>query len=81
MSKVRFELNRAGVRELLQSPEAQNLVMEYAERVQSRAGKDYEASVIVGRLRARASVIATTYEARKDNFENNTLLKALGGGK
>ena len=81
MSKVKFELNSAGVRELLQSPEAMNVCMEYANRIQSRcpAGLGYETSVIVGKFRARASVFASTPEARRDNYQNNTLLKARGG--
>lgn len=80
MSKVKFKLNSSGVRALLQSPEARNLVMEYANNIKARAGEGYEASVVIGKYRARASVIATTYESRKDNYEHNTLLKALGGG-
>ena len=81
MSKVRFKKNSAGIREMLQSPEAESLVMEYATAIQSRAGDGYEASVIIGKYRARASVFAATPEARRDNYENNTLLKARGGVK
>ena len=80
MSKVKFELNRAGVRELLQSQEALNICKDYADAVCSRAGEGYEVTTYVGRTRANASVHAETYEARKDNYDNNTLLKALGGG-
>ena len=40
----------------------------------------YEVTTYSGRKRANASVHAETYEARKDNYDNNTLLKALGGG-
>lgn len=81
MSKVRFKLNREGVKELLQSPEAQSVCLEYANRIYSRcpAGLGYEVSVITGRNRARASVFAATPEARRDNYNNNTLLKARGG--
>lgn len=80
MSKVKFKRNDKGVGELLKSPEAQALVMDIANKVQQRAGDGYEASVIVGKYRARASVFTATYEAQRDNLENNTLLKALGGG-
>ena len=80
MSKVDFKLNRAGVRQLLQSPEAASVCMDYAVRVQSRAGTGYSVSTYVGRNRVNASVHAETYEARKDNHDHNTLLKALGGG-
>lgn len=79
MSKVKFELNRAGVRELLRSPEAVSVCRSYAENVKGRAGEGYEVTTYTGRNRANASVHAETYEARKDNYDNNTLLKALGG--
>ena len=78
MSKVRFELNRAGVRELLKSQEAMNVCKTYATAIQSRAGDGYEVDTYIGRTRANASVYAATYKARKDNYENNTLLKARG---
>ena len=78
MSKVKFELNRAGVRELLRSAEAMNVCREYANNIRTRAGNGYEVDTYVGANRANASVYAATYEARKDNYDNNTLLKARG---
>jgi len=80
MSKGKFVLNSAGVRALLQSPEALNVVKDYAYEIQSRAGDGYEVTYMVGKNRANASVAAMTPEARRDNYENNTLLKARGGG-
>lgn len=80
MSKVKFELDRAGVRDLLRSQGALSVCKEYADAACSRAGEGYEVTTYVGRNRVNASVHAATYEARKDNYENNTLLKALGGG-
>lgn len=80
MSKVKFELNRAGVRDLLRSSEAASVCQSYAERVRGRAGEGYEVTTYTGRNRVNASVHAETYEARKDNYDNNALLKALGGG-
>ena len=80
MSKVKFELNRAGVRALLKSGEMANICKEHADRVRGAAGDGYEVTTYTGRNRVNASVHAETYEARKDNYENNTLLKALGGG-
>ena len=80
MSKVKFTLNRAGVRELLRSQEAMNVVSDYAMRVQSRCGAGYEMTTYVGTNRVNASVHAATVEARRDNYNNNTLLKARGGG-
>lgn len=81
MSKIKFKLNRAGVRELLRSSEAMGVCEQYAHAIQSRAGSGYEVSTMVGKNRANASVYAATVEARRDNYQNNTLLKARGGGK
>ncbi len=78
--KIRFELNRAGVRELLKSKEAETVCLEYANAISARAGDGYEVDTYIGKNRVNASVMAATYKARKDNYENNTLLKALGGG-
>lgn len=67
----------------MQSPEAMNVVMEYATQIQSRCpgGLGYEVSSMVGATRVNASVFAATPKARRDNYENNTLLKARGGVK
>lgn len=78
MSKVKFQLNRAGVGALLKSPEAMSVCLSYAYQVQGRVGEGYEITTNVGKSRVNAEVCATTYEARKDNYENNTLLKAIG---
>lgn len=83
MSKVKFELNKAGVRELLKSAEAQGECMKYANAAFSRASASSDGYVVEPRNypeRSGAAVRASTYEARKDNFDNNTLLKSLGGG-
>ena len=79
MSKVKFELDKGGVRDLLRSQEALNVCKGYAEAARNRAGEGYEVTTFVGRNRANASVHAETYEARKANYDNNTLLKSLGG--
>lgn len=77
MSKVKFQLNRAGVRELLRSQEATNVCRTYANAVRNRAGEGYEVDTYTGKNRANASVRAATYKARKENYENNTLLKSI----
>lgn len=83
MSRVNFRLNRAGVRELMRSPEAMSVVREEAVKTQQIALQScpgYEMDTHTGTNRVNAMVYADTYEARKDNYEHNTLLKALGGG-
>lgn len=77
MSKIKFELNSAGVQELLKSPEMQNILDGYAQSAAVRAGEGYDADIHLGKKRAYANVYAATPEAKKDNLENNTLLKSL----
>ena len=76
MSRVDFKLNRAGVRELLRSGEMASICREHANKVKNAAGDGYEVTTYTGRNRVNASVHAETDEARKDNYENNTVLKA-----
>ena len=80
MSKGKFVLNRKGVRELMRSQEAMAVCTEKANEIQKRAGAEYEVTTHTGKNRVNASVHAATYKAKLDNAENNTLLKALGGG-
>lgn len=77
MSNVKFVLNSAGVRELLKSAEMQSILAGYANEVADRAGEGYEARYHVGKKRAYANVGAITPEAKRDNMDNNTLLKSL----
>lgn len=77
MSKVKFELNYAGVGKLLKSDDMKAICEEHANMVQARAGSGYEVTTYTGPTRVNASVHAVTKKARKDNAENNTLLKAL----
>lgn len=80
MSKSGFELNSAGVVELMKSQEMAAVLDEYASAVASRAGDGYAVSAVMSGDRAKAFVSAETKEARAENNENNTLLKALQGG-
>ncbi len=78
MAKIKFELNKAGVRQILQSPEMLNVCKEHAEAIRGRAGDGYEISThSPGKTRVNVSVYAASEEALKDNYENNTLLKAV----
>lgn len=80
MSKAyQIKVNYAGVGELLKSDEMAALMQEYAQQTQQKAGDGYATDVFYGNSRVMASVYTETQEAAKDNLENNTLLKALGG--
>lgn len=79
MSKLKIELNYAGVGELLKSQEISDALKETAERVAARAGGGYATDTYQAGTRVIASVYTETEEAMKDNLENNTLLKAVSG--
>lgn len=77
MAKMKFELNRQGVAELMKSEAMQSVLSDKARAIRDRCGDGYEQTVYVGRNRANASVKAVTRKARRDNKKNNTLLKAV----
>lgn len=79
MGNIEIELDREGVRELLRSEEMKEICKEYADKALSQLGDGYEVTTYTGTNRVNASVHATTYKARKDNMENNTILKAVTG--
>lgn len=77
---VRFELNRQGVRELMQSDEMMAVVSRLANESLATLGDGYEVTTLVGKTRVNAEIAAVTYQARKENSENNTILKSLRRG-
>lgn len=79
MAKVKVSLNRAGVRELLQSEEMKSICMNYANNALSRLPDGYEVTVHIGTNRVNAEVKAETFAARRDNLKNNSILKAVKG--
>lgn len=78
MSK-NFKLNRAGVRELMTSKEMQSILKEEASAIKSRCGDGYDQDILVGKNRANAMVWADSPQAKSENSENNTILKAVRG--
>lgn len=76
-----FKLNRAGVRELLQSSEMRGIIEDKAKAVQATAGEGFEMEVNTMPTRVVAHIHADTPKAYYTNMKHNTLLKALGSGK
>ncbi|MDO5131445.1 MAG: hypothetical protein Q4D81_00500 [Eubacteriales bacterium] len=77
MGKIRFELNKEGVRELLQSREMQDELAAQAQKKAAAAGDGYSSDVHIGTKRAYANIYPSTKEAAHDNYENNTLEKVI----
>lgn len=79
MAKVKFELNREGVRDLLRSKEMMNVCQEYANNALGKLGDGYEVTTHTGTNRVNAQVAAVTYAAKKENLSDNTIIKAVFG--
>lgn len=77
--KIRVVLNRKGVRCLLRSDEMASVCRQYADKAAGRLGDGYEVSEHVGRNRVNASVRTRSAEAVRDNYNNNSILKAVYG--
>ena len=76
-SRFKFELNKAGVAELLKSPEMKGILESAASRKAGQAGAGYTSEVHTGKKRIYANVFPDTAEAAKDNYKNNTLEKVI----
>jgi len=87
MSKVKFDLNLPGLNELMKSGAMQSILTEKGQRVAASANasatvKDARYGMDTKTINwiAVTTVRAENSEAVRDCLENNTLLKALGGG-
>lgn len=78
--KVRLELDDVALVKLLHSDEVVKVLEDEAKMIQLQAGEGYLTDLYEGGTRKVASVYTSTPEAYQDNLDNNTLLKALGGG-
>lgn len=72
-NNFRFELNRAGVGELLKSSAMRDCLMERANEIATNAGVDYKAKNMGTRV-----IVVGNEKATADNYKNNTLLKKGG---
>jgi len=76
----KLKLNRKAVRDLLKDPDLEKHLLAEAQRIAARAGDGFRASSMIGKNRARASVMAVTPEAMRAEAKSGTLSKAAGGG-
>lgn len=85
--KVDFKLNLKGLRELMTSAELQSIMQEKGNGVAAAAtsmsgeGAEYGVRTKGGYHRAVTYVSCENGKALRDCYENNTLSKALYGGK
>lgn len=77
---VKVEVNPKGVAELFKSPEIQDHLKKVGESVKHSAGDgNYGVQVHNAGFTAICNVYAEDAKTAKKTFQNNTLLKALGG--
>lgn len=76
-SKVRIELNSKNINAFLRSAQMKEMISERAADIASRCGSGYEYRIHDSGQRIIANVYPATDEARQDNLDNNTVLKAL----
>lgn len=74
---VKFEPNSTGIQQLLKSPEMMEICKGYANNAAARLGSGYAVSTFTGKTRVNASVTAETAQARRENSDNNSILKAV----
>lgn len=77
MAKVEIKLNSEGVRSLLRSNEMKSICEEHANNALKSLGAGYSVNSFTGKNRVNAEISADSFEARKENAESNTILKAL----
>ena len=81
--EVEVELNLKGLRELFRSEGMQSFVdragSDIARKASGMSGEDYTHRTHLADNTAICNVYPNSKEAAKDNYENNTLLKAKAG--
>ena len=77
---LRVDIDQKAVRKVfLESPETLGFCRQIATQVQAKCGDGYEIKEHPsGRTRASVTVYAATQDARRDNLDNNTLLRSIG---
>lgn len=75
-NQVKIQLNNAALREL-----ATPAVVRAGEAIARAAGPGFVFDIKQGKKRPHGVVKAKTFEARRRNRKENTLLKAVGAGR
>lgn len=81
MARTRWTWNIREFEQIRRSPAMMSKLSRASSSIRSSCGAGYTSSTAQGRTRARAVVSAYTYDARRDNARNNTLLKRLDSGR
>ena len=77
MGKVKVKLNLKGINEVMKSSQISAACEAAGQAVASAAGPDYGTHTGVMSYIAYCNVYPDSKEAAKENFEDNTILKAV----
>lgn len=77
MSKVKVKLNLKGINEVMKSPEVRAACEEAARAVGNASGIDTDVQSGTINFIAYANVYPASKEAAKENYDNNSILKAV----
>ena len=78
MSRTKFKLDLRGLNTLMKGSEMQAVTGRAASQIAASAGDGFEAEPAHAlSFDSISSVYASTWEAKKDNSDNNTLDKAV----
>ena len=76
-NKVEVKLNLQGINEVMKSPEIQSACEEAGRAVAQAAGSEYGTSSGTINYIAYCNVYPDSEDAAKENFEENSILKAV----
>lgn len=79
--KVKVVYKSAGFRKILRSQAAVADVARRGRAIERAAGEGFTTETKVGPNRARATVMAAAYDARKAEAEDKVLTRAIGAGR
>ena len=77
MGKVGIKLNMPGINAVMKGDGIQNVLKAAGDSVASSAGEGYAAEVRTINWIAVCNIYPDSKQAAKDNYKNNSLLKAL----
>lgn len=76
----RIRWNVSAFEQIRRLPTVEDRLQAEVSKVLSQVGDGYEGGVEAGRTRSRGYVVTASEDARRDNSENQSLLRSLGGG-
>lgn len=81
MARIKVKLNRKGMAALLKEPGVLADLERRARQIADAAGEGHDAGGQIGKNRARASVITTTYDAMRAEATDRNLTRAFDAGR